>query len=136
MFSPDGRWMSYSSNESGAREVYVRPYPGPGGKWRISTAGGHLSRWSRNGRQLFYTTAEGRIMVSDYEVKGDTFVAGKPRPWNDVRISSNLGTAYFDLAPDGRILTSVSPTDTPERKESVHVTFLLNFFDELKRRAP
>ena len=89
-----------------------------------------------NRRQLFYSTAEGQIMVSDYVVKGDAFEAAKPRPWSAVRISSNFGMAHFDLAPGSRVLTSVSTTDTQERKASVHATFLLNFFDELKRRVP
>ncbi|TDI47921.1 MAG: hypothetical protein E2P02_01995 [Acidobacteria bacterium] len=54
MFSPDGEWMAYSSNESGQREVYVQPYPGPGGKWQISTNGGHEPVWNPEGGELFY----------------------------------------------------------------------------------
>ena len=54
VFSPDGRWLAYCSNESEQLEVYVIPFPGPGGKWRISTAGGEFPVWSRNGRELFF----------------------------------------------------------------------------------
>ncbi|UCF38283.1 MAG: protein kinase [Acidobacteriota bacterium] len=54
VFSPDGRWIAYTSDETGSWEVYVRPFPGPGGKWQISTAGGDLARWSRDGRHLYY----------------------------------------------------------------------------------
>src|SRR5438105_14911572 len=55
MFSPDGRWIAYRSNESGRNEVYVRPFPGGrGGKWQISTGGGLYGIWSNNGRELFY----------------------------------------------------------------------------------
>ena len=52
--SPDGRWIAYKSDESGRFEVYVRPFPGPGGKWQISNAGGKLPIWSRNSRELFF----------------------------------------------------------------------------------
>ena len=53
-FSPDGRWMAYTSDESGRFEVYVQPFPGPGGKWQISTEGGDQPVWAHNGRELFY----------------------------------------------------------------------------------
>src|SRR5258706_2718859 len=56
VFSPDGRWLAYMSLESGGPEVYVRPFPGPGGKWQVSTGGGVMPVWSRNGRELFYRT--------------------------------------------------------------------------------
>jgi serine/threonine-protein kinase len=135
-FSPDGRWISYVSQEAGPFEVFVRPFPGPGGRWQISSGGGSYARWSRTGKQLFFTSSEGRIMVADYEVRGDTFLASKSRLWTPVRISTNYGGPTFDLAPDGRILTSTRPAEEAEQTGSVHVTFLLNFFDELKRKQP
>ena len=55
-FSPDGRWIAYASNESGRREIYVQPYPGPGGKWQVSATGGDEPVWARNGRELFFAT--------------------------------------------------------------------------------
>ena len=63
MFSPDGRWLAYSSNESGRHEVYVRPFPGPGAKWKISTGGGKLPTWSRTKPEIFYGL-NGQIMVA------------------------------------------------------------------------
>ena len=62
MFSPDGRWLAYSSGESGRQEVHVRPFPGPGGTWQISTRGGMNPTWSRTKHELFYA-ADGQIMV-------------------------------------------------------------------------
>ena len=59
-FSPDGQWIAYSSNESGRREVYVRPFPGPGGKWQISTQGGVHPYWRRDGKEIFFLTARRR----------------------------------------------------------------------------
>ena len=62
-FSPDGRWIAYISNESGANEIYVRPFPGPGGKTQISTGGGSLPQWSRTGKELYYTRINTRDKI-------------------------------------------------------------------------
>jgi len=136
-FSPDGRWIAYRSNESGSYEIYVRPFPtGSGGRWQISTSGGLYGIWSPNGRELFYETADNRIMVLDYSVDGNTFVPGKPRLWSDKQLFYT-GTSNLDLAPDGkRFLVLALPETLPGQKGSVHVTMLLNFFDEVKRRIP
>ena len=136
IFSPDGRWVAYAAREAEAIQIYVRPYPGPGGKWQVSSARGVWARWSRVNHQLLYTTSEGQLMAVDYETKGDTFIPGKPRPWTDARIGSNMGRPSFDITPDGkRLLTAVRPKD-PAENGSVHVVFLLNFLEELKRRVP
>jgi Tol biopolymer transport system component len=135
-FSPDGRWLAYTSNDSGASEVYVRPFPGPGGKWPISNGGGLLPVWSQNGSELFYRTRDNRIMVAAYTAKGDSFAAGKPRLWSEKQF---LGTGYpnFDLAPDGkRFAVLAAAQEAGSQKAATHVTFLLNFFDELRRRVP
>ncbi|SPF50552.1 Serine/threonine protein kinase [Candidatus Sulfopaludibacter sp. SbA4] len=83
-FSPDGRWLAYTSNESGKSEVYVRAFPPPpsgqGGKWQISNSGGTGANWSRNGHDLMYHSGD-QIMAASYTVKGDTFVPEKPRVW-------------------------------------------------------
>jgi eukaryotic-like serine/threonine-protein kinase len=138
-FSPDGRWIAFVSTAMGSPQVEVRPFPGPGGHWQASSGGsGAVSPlWVRNARQLLYSTLEGQIMVVDYEIHGDSFVPGKPRPWAETRISANLGRPEFELTPDGqRVLTRVIPNDSLERNISVHVTLLFNFFDELKRKLP
>jgi len=128
-FSPDGRWLAYSANDSGSFEVYVRPFPGPGGKWLISTGGGTMPVWSRIGWELFYRTEDGRIMVATYSAKRDAFVADKPRPWSD------KGFRETALAPDGKHFVVLGQAEeTGEQKALTHVTFLLNFFDELRRR--
>ena len=99
MFSPDGRWIAYLSNESGLREVYVRPFPGPGGKSQISTGGGENPTWSRARQELFYGTTDRRIMVVPYTVAGDSFRAEKPRPWSDGRYGQRGGRAVLRSAP-------------------------------------
>ena len=62
-FSPDGRWLAYISDESGRYEIYVQPYPGPGGKWQISTEGGTEPVWNPNGRELFYRSGDKMMAV-------------------------------------------------------------------------
>jgi serine/threonine-protein kinase len=136
-FSPDGRWIAYRSNETGSPEIYVRPFPAAsGGQWKISTAGGLFALWSSNGRELFYETTDNRIMVVDYTVDGASFVPGKPRLWSDKQLLY-FGTSNVDLAPDGKRFVVLSlPEPAPGEHGSVHVTMLLNFFDELRRKLP
>jgi len=142
-FSPDGRWIAYASTESGRFEVYVRPFPGGApsgsGQWQISTGGGRSPLWSRDGPELFYKSLDNRIMVSTYTAKADSFAANKPRIWSSTEILDPGPGAQWslDLAPDGkRFAVFPRPDATGEQKGSVHVTVLLNFFDELRRRVP
>jgi eukaryotic-like serine/threonine-protein kinase len=68
-FSTDGRWVAYVSRESGSDEVYVAPFPGPGGKWRISNAGGRAPRWRRDGREVFFAAPDNTLMSAEIETK-------------------------------------------------------------------
>jgi serine/threonine-protein kinase len=137
-FSPDGRWLAYSSIESGQIEVYVRPFPGPGGKWRISTTGGTHPVWSRTGRELFYLDRQSRrLLVVSYQTMGDSFVPGEPVAWTEKPVM-DLGHLYsYDVASDGKRLAVVLYADgTATQKPATSLAFLLNFFDELRRRVP
>jgi serine/threonine-protein kinase len=136
-FSPDGHWLAYTSTESGRMEVYVRAFPGTGGKWQISNAGGTLPVWSRVGHELFFRTFdESRIMVAAYETKGGSFLPGKPRLWSETVFGRIGGAPNFDLAPDGKrfavLMYGEKPSDQKPRNE---LTVLLNFFTEIRRRA-
>ncbi|MBI3471531.1 MAG: PD40 domain-containing protein, partial [Candidatus Solibacter usitatus] len=135
-FSPDGRWLVYVSNESGTQEVYVRPFPGPGGRWQVSTGGGRLPVWSRDGRELFFQTLDLRVMAVSYIARGDSFAAGKPRLWTETRLRSIGNASNYDLAPDGKRLAAFVAGDARGEKPATHLTFLLHFFDELRRKAP
>jgi serine/threonine-protein kinase len=133
-FSPAGRWIAYRSNN----EIYVRPYPaGSGDQWQISSGGGLYAVWANNGRELYYETADNRIMVVDYTVNGASFVPGKPRLWSDKQLFYP-GTSNLDLTPDGKRFVVFTLPETPAggEKGSVHVTVLENFFDEVRRRIP
>jgi serine/threonine-protein kinase len=139
MFSPDGRWLAYVSNESGGNEVYVRPFPGPGGKWRISTAGGIVPTWSRTRRELFYVTLlpSLRIMVAPYTDEGGSFHAEKPVPWAPVGIGFRPPQRFVALHPDGqRFAVAPRVADGQSVSKQDQVVFVFNFFDELRRIAP
>jgi serine/threonine-protein kinase len=133
VFSPNGRWLAYVSDESGEFEVYVREFMptafGHSGKWQVCNSGGNNPMWSRTKRELVYQAGD-QLMAVSYSIM-DTFVAEKPRVWID-----KLG-GTIDLAPDGKRVAVMTPVDTPEAPKASHeVTFLFNFFDELRRRAP
>jgi serine/threonine protein kinase len=137
-FSPDGRWMAHMSDESGTNQVYVRAFPDKGGKWQISNSGGIWPMWSRNGRELFFETLDNYIMAATYAVKGDSFVADKPRLWSEKQLGmARLGKRNVHLAPDGKRVVALMPVETAEgQKAQNHVTFLMNFSDEVRRKVP
>jgi Tol biopolymer transport system component len=137
VFSPDGRWLAYTSNESGTYQVFVRAFPDKGGKWQISSAGGSYPLWSHNRRELFFRSSDNRIMVATYTVKGDSFAADKPRVWSEKALADTGEASSYDLAPDGKRVAALMPVETPEaQKAQNHVIFLENFFDELRRKVP
>ncbi len=101
------------------------------------TAAATFPMWSRNGHELFFETLDNHIMVAAYTVKGDSFVADKPRVWSEKQIG---GAATFsrnaDLAPDGKRIVALMPVETAEdQKAQNQVIFLENFFDEVRRRT-
>ena len=89
------------SNESGRNEIYVRPFPpGPGGKWPVSNGGGLYPFWSHTGRELFYETEDGRIMVVEYSMDGNAYVPGKPRLWCDKQVCYLEWSKYSNAVRD------------------------------------
>jgi serine/threonine-protein kinase len=134
-FSPDGRWVAYTSNESGTFEVYVRPFPGPGPRTPISTGGGQFPIWSRSRHELFFRALDGRIMVVSYR-QGDSFAPGPVQVWSAMRSLARGPVPIYDLARDGkRFAVVLNPDGTGEEKPIKSVTILLNFLDELRRRG-
>ena len=134
MFSPDGRWIAYQSNESGRSEVYVQAFPDGHGKRQISYGRGSYPAWSPNGRDLFFVS-KGVLMSASYQARGSSFFVEAPRVWFEKEIASFPSTKSYDLAPDGKHIVALMRADTPEEPHD-RVIFLLNFFDELRRRVP
>jgi Tol biopolymer transport system component len=128
-FSPDGRFVAYQSNESGRAEVYIQNFPGPGGKWQISTAGGAEAHWRADGKELYYRAPDQKLMAVEIQTAGG-FSAGVPQALFAGRFDT--GTArnrYFPTA-DGKRFLTVAPLG---REAMTPTTVVLNWFAELQR---
>lgn len=126
--SPDGRWLSYVSDESGREEVFVRPFPEPGARVQISTDGGSEPIWSRDGREVFYRSGD-RMMAVEIAT-APAFKAGPPRMLFEGRfVPGPNGVTGYDVAGDGRFLM-VQPLHPDPPTDQIHV--VLNWFEELR----
>jgi serine/threonine-protein kinase len=132
-FSPDGQWIAYASTESGRNEIFVRPYPGPGGKHQISGEGGREPVWNPKGRELFYRTSN-KMMVVEVTTQ-PAFFAGKPRVlFEGAYLPSPRTVPNYDVSPDGQRFLMLKATDQAQTPMQINV--VLNWFEELKRRVP
>jgi len=133
-FSPNGHWLSYVSDESGRYEVYVQAYPGPGGKYQISTEGGTEPVWNPNGKELFYRSGDKMMAVDVATQQG--FSASKPRMlFQGPYMPTTLTLPFYDVSPDGQRFLMIKPSD----KATLSLTQIVvvqNWFEELKRRVP
>ncbi|MFC1553363.1 protein kinase [candidate division KSB1 bacterium] len=127
MFSPNGKWIAYVSNESGREEVYVQPFPGPGGKHKISNNGGREPVWSRNGLELFYREGN-KMMAASVEARS-TFKADAPKKLFEGKYYSYPYVPTYDVHPDGNRFLMVKVEN-----ESIKncIIIVLNWFDEMK----
>jgi serine/threonine-protein kinase len=133
VFSPDGRWVAYQSNESGASEIYVRPFPGPGGKWQISAGGGSQPQWSRTAKELYYLApTHDKIIGVTYTVAGDTFNADKPEQWSPGQI---LDRGEYAPSADGKRIAVLKAPGAVEVPPINKVEFIFNFFDEVRSKV-
>jgi len=132
-FSPDGHWIAYDSTESGRDEIYVRPYPGPGGKWQISTEGGTEPVWNPKGRELFYR--ERNKMMAVEITTQPSFSHGKPRVlFEGAYVLSPRTWADYDVSRDGQRFLMLKGAEQAPTTTQINV--VLNWFEELKRRVP
>ncbi len=130
-FSPDGRWIAYTSDESGGRdEVYVAPFPGPGRKVQISTAGGTAARWRQDGHEIFYLASDNKITAAQVVQQGPTFEVGAVKPLFAIRTGGRLGTIYR-ASPDGqRFLVNTSL----EEERPSPLTLVVNWTADIKKK--
>ena len=126
VFSPDGQWIAYESDESGQREVYVTTYPGAERKRQVSIAGGGNPRWRSDGSELFYISEEGVLMAVDVATT-PTLQLGAPQPLFE------LADADYDVHPSGERFLIVR-TERPATPG--HINVVLNWFEELERLVP
>jgi len=137
--SPDGRWMVYTSNESGRNEIYVRPFPDVDkGLWQVSTSGGDSPLWSQDGRQIFYRSGDAVMSVS---IKMDpTFSNETPKPlFHGTYVSADFIANEFspwDISPDGKRFLMMKESRSSPGEGPRRINIVLNWFEELKQRVP
>jgi serine/threonine protein kinase/Tol biopolymer transport system component len=140
-FSPDGRWLAYTSTQSGRQEVYVQRYPGPGERHLISTGGGEQPAWAGDGRELVYVQRgdSGSLKMKLMSVRigtSPTFLAGTPElVFESSDLASGWGRSY-DVAPDGKRFLITLEKEQPANVAPVQMILVQNWFDELKRLVP
>jgi Tol biopolymer transport system component len=133
-FSPDGRWLAYLSDESGRYEVYVQPYPSPGGKWQISTDGGTEAVWSPNGREVFYRS--GDKMMAVRITTQPSFSADKPQMlFAGPYLASPFSFPNYDVSSDGQRFLMLKSSEQ-EKSAPTQINVVLNWFEELKQKVP
>ena len=130
-FSPDGRWIAYQSDESGRLEVYIRPFPGPGGKWQVSTNGGSRPRWRRDGKELFYLGLDNKIMAADIKLGSATVDVGTVRASFPINPFGGAGRDIYDVTGDGQRFLVASPGS---EESSSPVTLVVNWTAEIKKK--
>jgi len=127
-FSPDGKWIAFESDESGHFEIYLQPFPGPGGTTRVSTNGGAQVRWRSDGKELFYIALDGRLMSVPIQVasNGQTIEPGTAIPLFATHSGSVVSIPFnqqYDVSPDGqRFLMSTLRSDNASP-----ITVILNW---------
>ena len=135
-FSPDDRWIAYISNESSPDQyqVHVQSFPLGAGKFMLSTGGGTEPKWRRDGKEIFYIAADGKVMAVEVKT-APKFEAGTPRALFDPRIANLLPFTYsrYDVSPDGKRFLVNSLGSASEHSASTPITVVLNWQAALKR---
>src|SRR5262249_22490898 len=131
-FSPDGRWVAYSSNESGPQQIYVQGFPKSGAKFMVSVTGGLRPRWRRDGKELFYLSPDRKMMAVEVRTTASGVEAGKPRELFQTRAIATFPTFHiYDITADGQrflINTTLESAGPPP------ITVVLNWREGLKRQ--
>ena len=129
--SPDGRWIAYASDETGTFQVYVQPFPGPGGKYQVSVNEGRFPRWTKGGRELIYTERPARWMAVSVAIVDDAFRSGKPELLFEGDFAGSGSWPDYDVSADGERFI-LFPRPEQEAGDAL-VTSVFDFFGEVRR---
>lgn len=131
-FSPDGRWIAYQSDESGRFEVYIRPFPGPGGKWQVSTGGGTRPRWRSDGKELFFYRGDGTILAAQIKLGPASIDADSERTlFKIVAHGGGVVRDIYDVTGDGQRFLVAGPEDA---NSSSPFSLVVNWQAEVKKK--
>ena len=138
-FSPDGRWLAYTSDESGRAEVYITPFPNGASKWQVSAGGGMNPRWRRDGKELFYMAANSDLTAAEVDGSGAAFQVGAVRPLfrallrsgpSRLELNPTSGQIGYDSAPDGKWFV----VNAPLAGSQPPITLVTNWAEGLKKQ--
>jgi Tol biopolymer transport system component len=131
-FSPDGRWMAYASNETESMEIYVSPFPGANGKWQVSSGGGHEPRWRQDGKELFYVSAEGKMMAVTVKTAA-SFETGSPVALFQTHRRQPVSAQdvfSYDVTADGQKFLVITKMD---EANTAPLSVLLNWASDIEK---
>jgi hypothetical protein len=135
-FSPDGHWLAYSEYVSSVPQIFVVPFPGPGGKWQVSITGGNYPQWSKTGHELFYVPASSRgqkgLAEVTYSVAGNSFQPGRPTELFVGNFEPKDPFPFYDVAPDGKHFAMLERVGG-KAAEATPPTVVLNWFTRVAR---
>jgi serine/threonine-protein kinase len=132
-FSPDGRWLAYSSTETGATEIFVVPFPNTGdAKWLVSVRGGTEPLWSRDGRELFYRNSQGEMVAVRVQTDPVFSVGPASVLFSDAAYRRTSVHRQYDVAPDGERFLMIRRVGGEAESRLILVQ---NFFEELRARG-
>jgi len=125
MFSSDGRWLAYQSDESGAPEIYVTAFPKRGRKWQISTSGGQAPRWTANGSEILYHAPDGALVAVAVEPHDGGLLIGEAAPLFNTMVQPT-GSHYWDVSPDGE---SVLAMEAVSNRDAPNLSVVVNWLE-------
>jgi Tol biopolymer transport system component len=131
-FSPDGRWIAYASNETGSMEIYVSAFPSGNGKWQASNGGGQEPRWRQDGKELFYLSADGKMMSVEV-TPGTVFKAGPPVVLFQTHLRQALSSQdlfSYDVSGNGQKFVTLTNVD---KSDAAPLSITLNWASEMEK---
>lgn len=135
--SPDGRYLSYESEESGRKEIYVRPFPeADRNRWQISKGGGTRAVWARNGLELFYLDESGALTTVPVQTSGPTFVHGRPSTIFHTTYAESNPARHYDVSRDGQRFLMLKDREPDPNATRAPIVVVDGWFGGLKWRVP